>query len=624
MSLLAYNLTAAPLPLAAGAPIVTLPASASAGSRGPAFNVTGELKGQLAPAFALLQAQANPVGLPATVQYEWSALPEFNTFSLVVGSAQTDVSDLPIEVYVDPVGGNDNNPGTPTSKVQTFLKAWSLMAVGRSLRRIYLAAGNYPITGLETFAVPPYLAGGEPVCVLGTPVDSGLGVLTITGTVPSTTGGANRGITAAPHVGNFQGAAILFTSGPVAGRRFLIAEDDGTTFTLANRVNLPANAPIPPGNTFIIERPGSVLVSANGSGFAFTEGACAFKDVKFDMTEGGVVLTFPQNVAVLAMENVEMALENGGGFNVSDGASIRPASFDVPFLSPNPFSLALRQTCGVYAHSDSTGFGAVSRGGVWNTGGLGCHVFLNFDMNVIEGGLFSGGLVYAHYDMRVLIEVAQAAMNGRGSAHSITKGSLFPTSPAIGVTNGSSLELTESDIGLSLGAGVDVSAGGQALLRGNLSLGACAGFGVDLHDSGLATLVQDGAGNSSCEITGTLNAVGDVISGIAPAMTLTSSAGIFTADMVGRFLTLSGWANPANNGTFLITGFLGNTAINYTNNFGVAEISAVGAWLVQADVKVGDLPAVGYVAQLNGTRGLGEIDAVLGPTGNRVNVSTFT
>jgi len=622
MSLLAYNLTIAPLALPGVAPPTSLPASLSAGSRGPALNVTGELKPLTALQFAALQAQ---VAL-GQVQYEWSGLPEFNTFTLVVGSAQTDVSDLDVEIYVDPVGGNDANPGTPTSKVQTFLKAWSLMPVGRMKRRIFLVAGNYPITGLETFAVPAYLAGGEPVCVLGTPVDSGLTGLqaTVLADVPSSTGGANRGITAqAAHVGNFQGAAILFTSGPVLGRRFLIAEDDGTTFTLANRVNLPLNASIPPGTTFIIERPGSVLVSANGNGFAFTEGACAFKDVKFDMTEGDVVLTFPQNVAVLAMENVEMALENGGGFNVSDGASIRPASFDVPFLSPNPFSLALRQTCGVYAHSDGTGFGAVSRGGVWNTGGLGCHVFLNFDMNVIEGGLFSGGLVYAHYDMRVLIEVAQAAMNGRSSAHSIIKGSLFPTSPAIGVTNGSSLELTESDIGLSQGAGVDVSAGGQALLRNNLSLGACAGYGVDLHDTGLATLVQDGAGNSTCEITGSLSAVGDVISGAAPAMTLTSSAGIFTADMVGRYLTLSGWANPANNGTFLITGFLGNTAINYTNNFGVAEIFA-GTWLVQADVKVGDLPAAGYVSQLNGTRGLGEIDAVLGPTGNRVNIATFT
>jgi len=614
MSLLAYNKTLSPLVLAAGG--VTLPASTAAGVRGKPFNVTAEFKPLLAPAFALLQAQVDA----GSCEYEWTGLPEYATATLVVGSAQTDVSDLPIEVYVDPVGGNDNNPGTPTSKVQTFLKAWSLMPVGRMKRRIFLVAGNYPITGLETFAVPPYLAGGEPVCVLGTPAPSGLGTLVVTATLPSTTGGARRGISAAPHAGNFQGAALLFTSGASTGRRFLIAEDDGTTFTLVNRVN----SPVANGDTFIIERPGSVLVSANGSGFAFTEGACAFKDVKFDMTEGGVVLTFPQNVAVLAMENVEMALENGGGFNVSDGATIRPASFDVPFLSPNPFSLALRQTCGVYAHSDGTGFGAVSRGGVWNTGGLGCHVFLNFDMNVVEGGLFSGGLVYAHYDMRVLIEVAQAAMNGRSSAHSIIKGSLFPTSPAIGVTNGSSLELTESDIGLSQGAGVDVSAGGQALLRNNLSLGACAGYGVDLHDTGLATLVQDGAGNSSCEITGSVNGVGDTIGGAAPAMTLTDAAALFTADMVGRFITIAGATSLANNGTFLITAFTNPSLITYTNNFGVAEAFAVGTWLVQADVKVGDLPAAGYVSQLNGTRGLGEIDAVLGPTGNRVNVSSFT
>lgn len=614
MSLLAYNLTTAPLALAAGAPIVTLPASTSAGARGPAFNVTGELKGQLAPAFALLQAQV----AAGQVQYEWSGLPEFNTFSLVVGSAQTDVSDLPIEIYVDPVTGNDNNPGTLTSKVKTFAKAWSLMPVGRMKRRIYLVAGNYPITVYETYAVPPYLTGGEPVCVLGTPVASGLGTLVVTATVPSTSGGARRGISAAPHVGNFQGAALLFTSGASTGRRFLIAEDDGTTFTLVNRVN----SPVANGDTFIIERPGSVLVSANGNGIVFAEGACAFKDVKFDMTEGGVVLTFPQNVAVLAMENVEIATENGGGFNITDGANVRPASFDVPFLAPNPFSLALRQTCGVYAHSDGTGASTVQRGGVWDASGLGGHVFVNFDMQVSYGGTFFGGLVFAHYNVRVLLEEARAVMSGRSSAHSITKGSLFPGSPSVGVTNGCSLEFTESDLGSSLGDGVNVSVGGQAFLRNNLNLGACTGFGVNLYDTGLASIQSDGAGNSSCAITGTINGAGTAIGGAAPAMTLTSAAPLFTPGMVGRRVTIAGATTPANNGTFLVTSFTSTTLIGYINNFGVAEAFA-GTWFVQADVKVGDLPAVGYVSQLNGTRGLGEIDAVLGPTGNRVNITTF-
>jgi hypothetical protein len=417
-----------------------------------------------------------------------------------------------IGVYVDPVSGSDGNSGSQTAPLRTFTAAWALMVSGSAKRRIYLAAGNFPVDVYTTFPVLPYLPGGEPVCVIGTPVDSGLGTLTVTGTVASTTGGARRGITAAAHAGNFQGAALLFTSGASAGQRYLIAEDDGTTFTLVNRVNTAVVVNV---DTFIIERPGSVIVSNNGGdGFSFTEGICAFKDVKFDMSEGAS-LVFAQNAQVLAMENIEIAMENGGFLGVVDGGNVACVSFDPLFLSPSPFSSALRSTCGLYAHSDLSGLCIVARGGVLGKGlGQGGHIFSGFELDAVDGGTFNSGLVYAHYNMVIEIQDGSVNLAGRLSAHSIVKGSLDVGFPAgIVVNNSGNLRFTESDLGTSLSAGIDVSAGGQAFIGNNLSLGNCATYGIILHDSGLATILQDGAGNSSCAITG---ATGDVLVGAVP------------------------------------------------------------------------------------------------------------
>jgi len=76
-------------------------------------------------------------------------------------------------------------------------------------------------------------------------------------------------------------------------------------------------------------------------------------------------------------------------------------------------------------------------------------------------------------------------------------------------------------------------------------------------------------------VTGT----GDTIGGTAPTMTLTDSAATFTADMVGRNITITGATTPANNGTFPIVGFTSSSVISYTNASGVAEAFA-GDWSV--------------------------------------------
>ena len=60
-------------------------------------------------------------------------------------------------------------------------------------------------------------------------------------------------------------------------------------------------------------------------------------------------------------------------------------------------------------------------------------------------------------------------------------------------------------------------------------------------------------------------------------MTLTSAVGDFTETDVGRYVTLTSSTTPANNGTFLVTGFTSATEITYTNASGVAE-AFPGSW----------------------------------------------
>jgi len=72
---------------------------------------------------------------------------------------------------------------------------------------------------------------------------------------------------------------------------------------------------------------------------------------------------------------------------------------------------------------------------------------------------------------------------------------------------------------------------------------------------------------------------GDTIGGTAPTMTLTDAAALFTPDMVGKSITITGATTPANNGTFPIVGYTSSTVISYTNASGVAEAFA-GDWSV--------------------------------------------
>lgn len=74
-----------------------------------------------------------------------------------------------------------------------------------------------------------------------------------------------------------------------------------------------------------------------------------------------------------------------------------------------------------------------------------------------------------------------------------------------------------------------------------------------------------------------LSGTGDTIGGLAPTMTLTDAAGLFTEALVGMNVTLTGATTPSNDGTFLVIGYTSSTVITYTNASGVAEVFP-GTW----------------------------------------------
>src|SRR5260370_955996 len=86
MALLAFNLTGAPLTLAAGNPSCpTIPASPSPPNPGPGFNVTAYLKGLSGAQYTALQVQVTA----GSVQYNWTDVAEFAIGTLVAETAAT-------------------------------------------------------------------------------------------------------------------------------------------------------------------------------------------------------------------------------------------------------------------------------------------------------------------------------------------------------------------------------------------------------------------------------------------------------------------------------------------------------------------------------------------------------
>jgi len=79
---------------------------------------------------------------------------------------------------------------------------------------------------------------------------------------------------------------------------------------------------------------------------------------------------------------------------------------------------------------------------------------------------------------------------------------------------------------------------------------------------------------------GTRSGAGDSFAFASPEVTLTDAAGLFTSDLVGKMIRISGATTAANNGLFLISRFISTTQIVWINASGVAE-AFPGTWVVE-------------------------------------------
>jgi hypothetical protein len=101
---------------------------------------------------------------------------------------------------------------------------------------------------------------------------------------------------------------------------------------------------------------------------------------------------------------------------------------------------------------------------------------------------------------------------------------------------------------------------------------------ISLSEREFTSIVQTRDNLTNLSTFGNVNGSGDSFNLSGSTITLTDSAGLFTADMVGKEITIAGATTGGNNGTFTVTGQT-STTITYENASGATE-AFTGTWTV--------------------------------------------
>jgi hypothetical protein len=137
-----FNLTAAPVALAAGNPIKTIPPTTVPGTVGPGVNVTAELKGLTGPNYAALQAQMTA----NILTFVWEDIPEYPTPGLAPYSAAAAAAELEAELASTVAGQGASKialqVGSPKANVQAMVNALGSTVPAEGAALIGLAAGS--------------------------------------------------------------------------------------------------------------------------------------------------------------------------------------------------------------------------------------------------------------------------------------------------------------------------------------------------------------------------------------------------------------------------------------------------------------------------------------------------
>jgi hypothetical protein len=493
MSLLAYNLTIAPLALPGVAPPTSLPASLSAGSRGPALNVTGELKPLTALQFAALQAQVD-LGL---VQYNWTGAEEYPTPGLTVISSQTSESNI---IHAATTG-NDTNEGTPASPLLTVKAVWDKMIATPWTKQSkgYFLPGTYTLRGSD--AVGAYVNSEQNRAITGTPPALIGGFTNELGDKATTSADPTRKLVIdtglAMVVDEYIGATILWLPGSAnAGTRNQVRSNTATTLVLAGR----AGNPILANDPFRVERPSVTFAIPAGEAVVFGYGNqyLALAGIKFSLGVGSALL-FVDDVHPVCM-GVEFDL----GFEAAifnSGAILQDAN-DGPWSTDgvdNPFIVPSGGGC--FFHDGFLGYG---NGTLFK----GAHVFRNiFCVNFFNtGGNFD--LYPVLKDTSLLVQTDSFLnITGPGS----NPGSVDGTDPFSISTSPIVVDDSRADVGPL----VITNAAGPCVLATNRSPVACNGLSgstgnldVGIQADGMSQVSANG-----CTVTGV---AGDTRVGVVP------------------------------------------------------------------------------------------------------------
>lgn len=264
MPLVAYNLTGSPVTLTGTTTI--LPASAAPPARGAGINVTSELRNLSSGAFAALQAQAGGV-----VEYRWTGVAEFNTYSLTVEVGSTKPTTAALVWHVETTGNDltgDGSVGAPfATPAGALAKLKSSFSSVEHQVDIVLGVGNFAgfmMSGVNIRQQPL----GTPIGVrfLGTYVNATLTTGSPTGTVTARTSGtfltdvtftSFTDSSQSWTVNELRGMLVEFTSGTGSPTVLPIVSNTADTVTL-----LSISGTIPSiGATYAIREWGSVLNS---------------------------------------------------------------------------------------------------------------------------------------------------------------------------------------------------------------------------------------------------------------------------------------------------------------------------------------------------------------------------
>ena len=599
MSLLVYNLTAAPLALnngLLGIAKTVIPAStAGAGVRGEPWYASGdELEGLDATAYAALQTQQ----LSALFAFEWTDAPEYPTGTLYVAAAQLDVADMSVNLYADPAGSN-SNPGTLAAPLQTFeaLMNAKPVAYQRGLRfnlnvdpttaALNTTKKVYTLSAQALQFLFPEVEGenGESVFIQGGFTNE-LGDLTATaGSTSSLTTNQNF------LVDQYKGALLSIISGTGANQRRIIR---GNTAGPNSVITPEITFAVAPDATSVyrISYPNVQIQFSQRLLFAGPPQTLLMRGIEFVFTGVGTTQTL-QVGNDIAIGGGGVVQFTGCQFNLGAGANranfrcrgtarLQLDGLNTNWVGPNNPLVADDQNTGNYI------FGAQS---------VGCNV----------GGEILGGASLVK-DCLAVSSISGGNVNFVGGTF---ENSPISVGGADSVFNFTGLSALRGRVRLLTGIAASASAlGSFSSLNGptfnNVEFSDITGDLVIV-----ATQARAALGNIT--VLASHAGTGDSFAVTGTTVTLTDAAATFVASDAGRPIVIAGATTPANNGTFTITKFIDPSNITYTNAAGVAEVYA-GAWTIGTNTGVGLKvltgadAAVAATTLLSGTGGAIQVD----------------